>query len=121
MDLDHPSCPPGERACSWCGAPLDVAPLLVVWQGVAVAHDVCPRHVGDQLRHVAATAAPEQSAAARRTQAVRRLHRHEDLEQIRAWALARGLPAARTGGLSAAVMAAWRTHADAARAAEQAG
>jgi hypothetical protein len=73
--------------------------------GVSASLQLCPSHIALVAAWVA-RATPEQTAVV--TDGFPRLRDDEDREVVRQWAEAHGLPVARTGTISARILAAYR-------------
>ncbi len=98
--------------CTRSGAdvPAAAAAVRVALRSRSVAVDLCPEHAEALERALEPVLAAGEARARRPavSSAFPRLTDGEDREQIRAWALAEGLPVARSGTISAAVLASWR-------------
>ena len=96
--------------CHACGSVLgpDEGPatrVRVTAGGVSATLQLCPSHAATVAAWMA-RATPEQAAAV--TDGFPRLREDEDREVVRQWAEAHGLPVARTGTISARILAAYR-------------
>lgn len=97
-----------HRRCDLCAA-VGAEPVRVVVGHRSAMVDLCAGHSGELDALVAPyLAAAEQRGRPIGGSAFPRLLPGEDREAIRAWALAIGLPVARSGTISAAVLAGWR-------------
>ena len=111
MDIDLTD-PTGltARTCDRCPAEAVAEPVRLTLGARAVALDLCAGHAAE----LAELAGPWLAAAGGRRRgatvsAFPRLLPGEDRETIRTWALDRGLPVARSGTISAAVLAGYRS------------
>ena len=96
--------------CHACGS--DLAPgdgvttrVRVTTAGISASLQLCPAHTATVAAWIA-RATPEQATVV--TDGFPRLRDDEDREVVRQWAEAHGLPVARTGTISARILAAYR-------------
>ncbi|HVU73055.1 MAG TPA: histone-like nucleoid-structuring protein Lsr2 [Mycobacteriales bacterium] len=96
--------------CHACGS--DLGPgegtttrVRVTTAGISASLQLCPAHAATVAAWIA-RATPEQAAVV--TDGFPRLRDDEDREVVRQWAEAHGLPVARTGTISARILAAYR-------------
>lgn len=108
-----------HKSCDVCGAPglTDGTgqSVRIALRGRTVTVDLCAEHADAVDRALepildAGEARSRRTAAAGRSSvAFPRLRPGEDREHIRGWALAQGLPVARSGTISGAVLESWRS------------